>query len=104
MVPALGHHHRVRHQGQTGGAGGDFIAHRFNGGAIGQHAGFQRIRAQIIHHHRNLPAQEFQRYRQYAMHAKGVLRGERRDRRHAKGAKRGHGLEVRLNTGATAGI
>jgi hypothetical protein len=64
----------------------------------------ERIRAQIIKHHRDLLAQKFQRHGQHAMHAKGVLRRQRRNRRHAKGAERGHGLQVRLNAGAAAGI
>ena len=99
-VSALGDHHRVRHQRQASGTGGDFVTHGFNRRAIGQHPGFQRIRAQIIHYHRDLLAQELQRHGQYAMHAQRVLRSERRDGCHAEGAKRGHGLQVRLNTGA----
>ena len=80
--------------------GGDRLDHR----QIVQHAGLDRIGADIVEHDLDLPANEIGRDRQNAEYALGVLRGQRGDRGRRIGVEHRHGLDVGLDAGAAAGI
>ena len=69
---------------------------------VGQHAGLDRIAAEIGGHRFDLQRQEIIRYDVHGADADGVLRGERRDRRGAVHTVSREGFEIRLNPGAAA--
>ncbi len=81
-----------------------YCGERFDYRGIVQHAGFDRVGADIVEHHLDLLADEFWRDRQHAEDAQGVLRGQRSDRRRCVGTEHRHRLDIGLDAGAAAGI
>ena len=69
-----------------------------------QHAGLDRVGADIVEHDLHLLADESRIDRQDAVDPLGVLRGQRGDRGRREGAEHRHRLDVGLNAGAAAGI
>ena len=69
-----------------------------------QHAGLDRVGADVVEHDFHLPADEIWGDRQHAENALGVLRGQRGDRRRGERVEHRHRLDVGLDAGAAAGI
>ena len=69
-----------------------------------QHANFDGIHANVIHHRLNLGLQEFRRDRMNALHALGVLRGQRGQRGHAIATQGAEGFQIGLNARSAATI
>src|SRR5579863_1293454 len=97
-------HDRVEHQRQCRRAllkhRGDGLDHR----GVVQHAGLDRVGADIIEHDLHLLTDEGRIDRQDAVNTLGVLRGQRRDGGRSESAEYRHGLDVGLNTGTAAGV
>ena len=103
-MPALGHHHRIddqRHATRELLRRGNDGADHF--GAV-QHAGLDRVGADVGQHHLDLLGDEGGIDGYHSMHAHRVLRGERGNRGGGKTTHRRHCLDVGLDAGATARI
>ena len=102
-VTAGGHHHGVEHHVaelvMVDGPG-----HHLHDGRCVQHADLDGIDANVFHHRLDLRLQKLSRYAMDALHAHGVLCGQRRDGAHAIAAQGGKGFEVGLNARAAAAV
>ena len=103
-MAAFGDHHRIDDQRHArrmlpegGGHGGDHL------GAV-QHAGLQRIGADVGQHDLDLLGDEGGLDRHDAMHALGILGGQSGDRGGGEGAHGGDRLDVGLDPGPAAGV
>ena len=68
------------------------------------HADLHRVRPDVGKDAVDLLAEECRSYFKNTLYAGRVLGGQRRDRTHGKYAIHGHGFQIGLNTGASAGI
>jgi hypothetical protein len=95
-----GHHDRVDHQGQIPGL--QRVGHGLDQRLGEQHAGLDRVGAEVVEDGVDLRAHEGGRQLVDGGHAQSVLRGERDDGGHAVRTAAGEGLEVGLDAGAAA--
>ena len=68
------------------------------------HADLHRVRPDVGKDAVDLLAEKCRAYFKNTLYAGRVLGGQRRDRTHGKYAIHGHGFQIGLNTGASAGI
>ena len=78
--------------------------HRFDNLHVRQHADFDGVRPDVRKHAVQLFCDKFARNGQDPLHARRVLRRQRRDDGHAVNAMRRHGLQIRLDSRAAAAI
>ena len=99
VIAALGDHHRIDDEvGQLERL--DRGGHRLDDRRVGEHAGLDRVAAEVGDHRLDLRGDEIIGNDVHALDADGVLGGQRRDRRGAVDAVRGKGLQVGLDAGA----
>jgi hypothetical protein len=77
---------------------------RSGGRGVAQHAGLDRVGADIGQHALHLLADDRHGHHMDAVNAQRVLRGDCGDRGGGIGAHRGHGFDVGLDAGAGGGI
>ncbi len=99
---AFGRHHRIDDERDRRRPLAQHRGQRLDHRGIMQHAGLDRIGADVVEHDLDLLADEIGRDRQDAKDALGILRGQRGDRRRRVGVEHRHRLDVGLNAGAAA--
>src|SRR6202048_4687970 len=101
---ALGDHDRVDHDRDAAGSLAQNRGDGFDDRQIVQHAGLDRIGADVVEHDLDLPPNKLGWDRQNPEYALGVLRSQRGYRGGGVGVEHRHGLNVGLDAGAAAGI
>ena len=94
---ALGDHHRIDHQRHPRRMPRQRVGDRLDRRRIAQHAGLDRVGADVVQHARRSARDELRRHRVDRVHAQRVLRGQRGDRGRGIGAERGDRLDVGLD-------
>ena len=103
-VPALGDHHRIDDQGNSGGVTLQRPAHGCDHLRRAEHTGFHHVGADVGQHGFHLPGDEIQWHGMDAMHAQGVLGGQRGQRGRGEASQRGDGFDVGLNARSASGV
>ncbi|SDI33769.1 hypothetical protein SAMN04488026_100242 [Aliiruegeria lutimaris] len=97
-MAALGHHHRVEHDGA--GEPRQRLRHGHGDLGIGNHADFDRVNVDIVEHQPDLLIDELSRHNVDAGDTLRVLRRQRGDCRHSIDAARRERLQIRLDARA----
>src|SRR5690606_32372794 len=101
-VPVLGDPHRVHDRGHAGAR--DQVRHRLHEVGRGEHAGLDRLHADVVHHTAVLGPHRLHGQLPGALHTEGVLRGHRGEHAHAVHTEGQHRLQVRLDARPAAGV
>ena len=99
-VARRGRHHRIVDDERSCFAPPQAVRDRSDDVRGCKHADLHRADVEIVEHRFDLRRDHLRRRGQERAHAKGVLRGQRGDRRRAVDADRGKSLEVGLDAGA----
>ena len=103
-MSALGDHDGIDDQRRGGGVFAERGNNRLDHLGAVQHAGLHGVSADVGKHNLDLLGNEGRLDCHDAMHAFGVLGGQRRDRRRGESIHGGHRLDVRLDPRPAAGI
>ena len=102
-VASLGHHHRIDHQVPDAMLL-DLVGHRADDAGVGEHAGLDRVGADVVHDGVDLGGDQGRRRFEDPCHAGGILGSDGGDHRSAVDSQRGKGLEIGLKAGSGPGI
>ena len=102
LVAAGAHADRIDHEGEVLAV--KDIGKGVDDARIEEHAGLRTMDGETVEHSAELERGKFRLGSMDARNSKAVLGGEGRDDTHAESAHGGHGLEVGLDAGTTAGI
>ena len=102
-VSAGRHHHRIGHD-VPGVVELQPFRNCFYQAAGGRHADFHRVRRDILKHRVHLLAQKFRGQLHNGPYAGGILCDQSGDDAHGKNAVHGHGFQIGLNPGPSAGV